>query len=190
MEKIITSKVRKNLNEKTARFILERSDKLASGTLEQLRKTTNRTYSMMGFLLTVFVALTAYVFSSPSPWRLAISLTLWIGVGSALFILFNKVLWVHKFKYIGNDPRKMISEENIGMLSEKHGKDELNEIYTLYSILDTIRINQETIDENEKALNDRCELMERAMTIIKVAVILAIIDTIAFAVTSSITTWW
>lgn len=66
MEKIINNKVRKNLNEHTARIILERSDRMASSTLEQLRKSTDRAYTMTGFLLTVFIALTAFVFSSPS----------------------------------------------------------------------------------------------------------------------------
>ena len=33
MEKIISNKVRKNLNEHTARIILERSDRMASSTL-------------------------------------------------------------------------------------------------------------------------------------------------------------
>ena len=46
MEKIITGKVRKNLSEHTARIILERSDRLASSTLEQLRKSTDRAYTM------------------------------------------------------------------------------------------------------------------------------------------------
>lgn len=68
MEKIISNKVRKNLNEHTARIILERSDRMASSTLEQLRKSTDRAYTMTGFLLTVFIALTAFVFSSPSLW--------------------------------------------------------------------------------------------------------------------------
>ena len=45
MEKIITGKVRKNLSEHTARIILERSDRMASSTLEQLRKSTDRACS-------------------------------------------------------------------------------------------------------------------------------------------------
>ena len=40
MEKIITGKVRKNLSEHTARIILERSDRMASSTLEQLRSAS------------------------------------------------------------------------------------------------------------------------------------------------------
>lgn len=93
MEKIISNKVRKNLNEHTARIILERSDRMASSTLEQLRKSTDRAYTMTGFLLTVFIALTAFVFSSPSLWQLSTAVVLWSGIFIALYIMVNQVLW-------------------------------------------------------------------------------------------------
>ena len=92
MEKIITGKVRKNLSEHTARIILERSDRLASSTLEQLRKSTDRAYTMTGFLLTVFIALTAFVFSSPSLWQLSTAAVLWAGIFIALYIMVNQIL--------------------------------------------------------------------------------------------------
>ena len=107
MEKIITGKVRKNLSEHTARIILERSDRLASSTLEQLRKSTDRAYTMTGFLLTVFIALTAFVFSSPSLWPLSTAAVLWAGIFIALYIMVNQVLWVHPFRHTGNEPRRM-----------------------------------------------------------------------------------
>ena len=110
MEKIISNKVRKNLNEHTARIILERSDRMASSTLEQLRKSTDRAYTMTGFLLTVFIALTAFVFSSPSLWQLSTAVVLWSGIFIALYIMVNQVLWVHPFRHTGNEPRNMIQE--------------------------------------------------------------------------------
>lgn len=190
MEKIITSKVRKNLNEHTARIILERTDMLASSTLEQLRKSTDRAYTIMGFLITVFVALTAYVFSSPSIWRLAISLTLWMGIGIALFIMLSKVVWVHKFRHVGNDPRNMVQEDNIDMLSKRHAHEELNEIYSLYTLLDAISINQGIIDRNEKILEDRCQQVEKAMTVVKVSIIIAALTTVVYTLTLPIAAWW
>ena len=130
MEKIITGKVRKNLSEHTARIILERSDRMASSTLEQLRKSTDRAYTMTGFLLTVFIALTAFVFSSPSLWQLSTAAVLWAGIFIALYIMINQVLWIHPFRHTGNEPRNMIQEENIDRLLKKgHNQEEMNALY-------------------------------------------------------------
>ena len=158
MEKIISNKVRKNLNEHTARIILERSDRLASSTLEQLRKSTDRAYTMTGFLLTVFIALTAFVFSSPSLWQLSTAVVLWSGIFIALYIMVNQVLWVHPFRHTGNEPRNMIQEENIDRLL-KNGH------------------NQEIIDRNKNILANRCDQIEKAMTVIRCTVIIATIIT-------------
>ena len=158
MEKIISNKVRKNLNEHTARIILERSDRMASSTLEQLRKSTDRAYTMTGFLLTVFIALTAFVFSSPSLWQLSTAVVLWSGIFIALYIMVNQVLWVHPFRHTGNEPRNMIQEENIDRLL-KNGH------------------NQEIIDRNKNILANRCDQIEKAMTVIRCTVIIATIIT-------------
>lgn len=174
MEKIITGKVRKNLNEHTARIILERSDRLASSTLEQLRKSTDRAYTMAGFLLTVFIALTAFVFSSPSLWQLSTAAVLWAGIFIALYIMVNQILWVHPFRHTGNEPRNMIQEENIDrLLKNGHSQEEMNNIYSINTLLDAISYNQEIIDRNRSILADRCDHIEKAMTVIKCTVIVA-----------------
>ena len=171
MEKIITGKVRKNLSEHTARIILERSDRLASSTLEQLRKSTDRAYTMTGFLLTVFIALTAFIFSSPSLWQLSTATVLWAGI--------NQILWVHPFRHTGNEPRNMIQEENIDrLLKNGHNQEEMNAIYSVNTLLDAISYNQEIIDRNRSILADRCDHIEKAMTVIKCTVIVATIITV------------
>ena len=190
MEKIITSKVRQNLDEQTARIILERSDKLAQGTLDQLRKSTDRSYTMVGFLITIFVALTAFVFSKPSLWQLSVTLVLWMGTGIGLYILFSKVLWVHRFSYVGDDPRNMISEKNIDVLSSKYDYRKFNERYSLNTLLDAINNNQKTIDRNEEILNSRCDEIEKAMTVIKVTIMIASLITVISLFTSSVASWW
>lgn len=186
MEKIITGKVRKNLNEHTARIILERSDRLASSTLEQLRKSTDRAYTMTGFLLTVFIALTAFVFSSPSLWQLSTAAVLWAGIFIALYIMINQVLWVHPFRHTGNEPRNMIQEENIDrLLKNGYNQEEMNNIYSINTLLDAISNNQEIIDRNRGILADRCDHIEKAMTVIKCTVIVAtIITVISFLVSA------
>lgn len=179
MEKIITGKVRKNLSEHTARIILERSDRLASSTLEQLRKSTDRAYTMAGFLLTVFIALTAFVFSSPSLWQLSTAAVLWAGIFIALYIMVNQVLWIHPFRHTGNEPRNMIQEENIDRLLENgHNQEEMNAIYSVNTLLDAISHNQEIIDRNRSILANRCDHIEKVMTVIKCTVIVATIITV------------
>lgn len=186
MEKIITGKVRKNLNEHTARIILERSDRLASSTLEQLRKSTDRTYTMTGFLLTVFIALTAFVFSSPSLWQLSTAAVLWAGIFIALYIMVNQILWVHPFRHTGNEPRNMIQEENINrLLKNGHSQEGMNNIYSINTLLDAISHNQDIIDRNRSILANRCDHIEKAMTVIKCTVIVAtVITVISFLVSA------
>lgn len=179
MEKIITGKVRKNLSEHTARIILERSDRLANSTLEQLRKSTDRAYTMTGFLLTVFIALTAFVFSSPSLWQLSTAAVLWAGIFIALYIMVNQILWVHPFRHTGNEPRNMIQEENIDrLLKNGHNQEEMNAIYSVNTLLDAISYNQEIIDRNRSILANRCDHIEKVMTVIKCTVIVATIITV------------
>lgn len=179
MEKIITGKVRKNLSEHTARIILERSDRMASSTLEQLRKSTDRAYTMAGFLLTVFIALTAFVFSSPSLWQLSTAAVLWAGIFIALYIMINQVLWIHPFRHTGNEPRNMIQEENIDRLLKKgHNQEEMNALYSINTLLDAISHNQEIIDRNRSILANRCDHIEKVMTVIKCTVIVATIITV------------
>lgn len=186
MEKIITGKVRKNLNEHTARIILERSDRLASSTLEQLRKSTDRAYTMTGFLLTVFIALTAFVFSSPSLWQLSTAAVLWAGIFIALYIMVNQILWVHPFRHTGNEPRNMIQEENINrLLKNGHSQEGMNNIYSINTLLDAISHNQDIIDRNRSILANRCDHIEKAMTVIKCTVIVAtVITVISFLVSA------
>ena len=179
MEKIITGKVRKNLSEHTARIILERSDRLASSTLEQLRKSTDRAYTMTGFLLTVFIAITAFVFSSPSLWQLSTAAVLWAGIFIALYIMINQVLWIHPFRHTGNEPRNMIQEENIDRLLKKgHNQEEMNALYSINTLLDAISNNQEIIDRNKSILANRCDHIEKVITVIKCTVIVATIITV------------
>lgn len=179
MEKIITGKVRKNLSEHTARIILERSDRLASSTLEQLRKSTDRAYTMTGFLLTVFIALTAFVFSSPSLWQLSTAAVLWAGIFIALYIMINQVLWIHPFRHTGNEPRNMIQEENIDRLLKKgYNQEEMNAIYSVNTLLDAISNNQEIIDRNKSILANRCDHIEKVMTVIKCTIIVATVITV------------
>lgn len=54
----IAHDVRDTLGKDVGLRILERSDMLTASTLEQLRKSTDRAYTLFGFLMTAFSAVT------------------------------------------------------------------------------------------------------------------------------------
>ena len=55
MEKIISNKAASFASMELARFALERADQRASSILEQYRKSTDRNYTLAGFVMTVFI---------------------------------------------------------------------------------------------------------------------------------------
>lgn len=60
----IDKNVRNDLGMDVGLKILERSDMLASSTLEQLRKSTDRSYTLFGFLMTGFSAVTGLLLAA------------------------------------------------------------------------------------------------------------------------------
>ena len=93
--------------------------------------------------------------------------------------MINQVLWIHPFRHTGNEPRNMIQEENIDRLLKKgHNQEEMNAIYSVNTLLDAISNNQEIIDRNESILANRCDHIEKVMTVIKYTVFVATIITV------------
>ena len=55
---------------------------------EQYRKSTDRNYTLAGFVMTVFMALTAFLATEKMTMVLiTVTLPLWVGTGTALLIL-------------------------------------------------------------------------------------------------------
>jgi hypothetical protein len=176
MEKfVITKKIRESLGDDTARFILGRTDKLAESTLDQLRKSTDRAYTLFGFLLTAFTALTVIILANRSIYIQIPCLCLWAGLGASLYVMFGKAIWVHQFKQAGNEPRNMIREKNIEKLERKFAgdKEAMDREYLRNAIMDSIEDNGDVIDSNDEELDNRVRAIERAMGIIKATVITA-----------------
>lgn len=181
MEKIITGKVRKNLSEHTARIILERSDRMASSTLEQLRKSTDRAYTMTGFLLTVFIALTAFLATEKMTMVLiTITLPLWVGTGTALLILFCKVMWVHDFMALGDDAATMLRDDLVDVAMNKglQDDDKANDEYLHHLVISSIRRTHNDTEYNRACLNRRNRYVKRAMTAIIASVIVSATTTV------------
>ena len=60
----VSDELRDKLDEENARFVLSRADLLVNSTLEQLRKSTDRVYTLFGLLITAFSGLIAFVNST------------------------------------------------------------------------------------------------------------------------------
>ena len=125
MEKIISNKAASFASMELAGFALERADLRASSILEQYRKSTDRNYTLAGFIMTVFMALTAFLATEKMTMVLiAITLPLWLGTGTALLILFCKVMWVHDFMASGDDAAMMLRDDLVDVAMNKGLQDE------------------------------------------------------------------
>lgn len=188
MEKIITSKVRQNLDEQTARFILEEVSLKESCTLEQLRKSTDRNYTMTGFVLTVFMAITAFIASMPSSrLLLTLALPLCIGTGIALVILFFKVISVHNFMSLGVEAKNYASEKNIDIALSLglQDKRKANDALRLHLILHAIERSYEGTEYNRKCLADRCKYVKMASAAIIGSVVVSSVMAVIFVLFTS-----
>lgn len=189
MEKIITSKVRQNLDEQTARFILEQVALKESCTLEQLRKSTDRNYTMTGFVLTVFMAITAFIASMPSSRSLLfLALPLCLGTGTALVILFCKVISVRYFMTQGVEATSFANEKNIDVALRLglQDKAKANEALRFHFLINAIERSYKNTEYNRKCLNERCRYVKIASTTIMTSVIVSVIMAVAF----SLATLW
>ena len=82
----VSNELRDKLDEENARFVLSRADLLVNSTLEQLRKSTDRAYTLFGLLITAFSGLTAFALSASSIYLLIPSIILCVGFGKATLI--------------------------------------------------------------------------------------------------------
>ena len=163
--------VRDTLGKDVGLRILERSDMLAASTLEQLRKSTDRAYTLFGFLMTAFSAVTGLLMAAKGILILIPGVVLWIGLCISLYIMFGKVIWVHSFRCMGNEPQNLISERNIKMLKGIYGtKQTLSSRYELNLIYDSIEDCAYAIAINDSALEDRVRTIELVMNTLKITI--------------------
>ena len=185
MEKIISNKAASFASMELARYALERADQRASSILEQYRKSTDRNYTLAGFIMTVFMALTAFLATEKMTLMLmAITLPLWIGTGTALLILFCKVMWVHDFMASGDDAAMMLRDDLVDVAMNKGLQDEgkANDEYLHHLVISSIRRTHNATEHNRACLNRR----NRAMTAIIASVIVSAMTTVILLALSSL----
>ena len=168
----IPQNVRKSLDKDTALFILDRADKLAACTLEQLRRSTDRAYTLFGLLLTAFSAVTGLLLAADADYAILIpGGILWAGLGVSLYVMFSKAIWVHQFRNVGNEPENMISERNIERLMKSNGAN-ASKVYERYAIFDSIEDDAYAIRINDMALDARVRVIRRVMKTLKATICL------------------
>jgi len=171
-ELYISKEVRENLDERNARFILERADLTAQSVLEQLRKSTDRAYTLFGLLLTAFSGTVAFMLSTKNIFLLIPVAVFCTGLFLSIYILFSKGIWVHAYRDIGNEPQNLLEKENIELLNKKSDKDKeaLNRLYVKNIIFDSIENTACSIRTNGEILNQRVGVVQKALEIIKATV--------------------
>lgn len=181
MEKIISNKAASFASMELARYALERADKRAGCILEQYRKSTDRNYTLAGFVMTVFMVLTAFLATEKMTLMLvAIALPLWVGTGVALLILFCKVMWVHDFMALGDDAATMLRDDLVDVAMNKglQDDDKANDEYLHHLVISSIRRTHNYTEYNRACLNRRNSHVKRAMTAIIASVIVSATTTV------------
>lgn len=189
MEKIISNKAASFASMELARFALERADKRAGSILEQYRKSTDRNYTLAGFIMTVFMALTAFLATEKMTMVLiTVTLPLWVGTGVALLILFCKVMWVHDFMALGDDAATMLRDDLVDVAMNKglQDDDKANDEYLHHLVISSIRHTYNVTEYNRACLNRRNRYVKRAMTAIIASVIVSATTTVIMLTLSSL----
>lgn len=189
MEKIISNKAASFASMELARFALERADQRAGSILEQYRKSTDRNYTLAGFVMTVFMALTAFLATEKMTLMLVtITLPLWVGTGVALLILFCKVMWVHDFMALGDDAATMLRDDLVDVAMNKglQDDDKANDEYLHHLVISSIRHTYNVTEYNRACLNRRNCHVKRAMTAIIASVIVSATTTVIMLTLSSL----
>lgn len=172
---IVSNELRAKLDEENARFILSRADMLVNSTLEQLRKSTDRAYTLFGLLITAFSGLIAFSLSSSSVYLLVPSVVLCVGLGYALYILFVRAIWVHPYRDAGNTPENLLNEKNVSYLYRKYADDRAsaNKEYLINTLYDSIEDAAYAIRVNDQQLEERSATIAKVMEVLKAAIIIA-----------------
>lgn len=189
MEKIISNKAASFASMELARYALERADKRAGSILEQYRKSTDRNYTLAGFIMTVFMALTAFLATEKMTMVLiTVTLPLWVGTGTALLILFCKVMWVHDFMALGDDAATMLRDDLVDVAMNKglQDDDKANDEYLHHLVISSIRHTYNVTEYNRACLNRRNCHVKRAMTAIIASVIVSATTTVIMLTLSSL----
>jgi predicted PurR-regulated permease PerM len=135
------------LNEDTAKFILEQSEKNLSEMIQAADVLTSRANTILQFSVTSIAVLTGFIYSDFSKGdlltHLAIIGLLFLVVISILAIIVNSL---YKVVPVGNSPKNMISDEKV-----------LHEKQTIVFLYNSIKNIQKSLDKNDTRNRSRAD---------------------------------
>lgn len=178
----ISKYMRDTLSTDTAYQVLVRADMLTGSVLEQLRKSTDRAYTLFGIFVTIFSWVGAFGISSNSNSMKIFCAILCLGLGMASLILYIKVLWVHRYMPIGNEAEIMIYDGNMRMLEKRYDNDtqKMNAVYMRNLLLDNIEDTTHAYRTNNLLLERRSRYVRWSMLITLTSVIIAFFAMLIF----------
>ena len=178
----ISKYMRDTLSTDTAYQVLVRADMLTGSVLEQLRKSTDRAYTLFGIFVTIFSGVGAFGISSNSNSMKIFCAILCLGLGMASLILYIKVLWVHRYMPIGNEAEIMIYDDNMRMLEKRYDNDtqKMNAVYMRNLLLDNIEDTTNAYRTNNLLLERRSRYVRWSMLITLTSVIIAFFAMLIF----------
>lgn len=192
-ENFISKEMRNFISLELAQTILNRADMRLASSLEQLRKSTDRAYTLTGFLLTCCTGLTVFILNTRNLILFLTASILWTGISYALWLMFAKVISVHGFKHAGSSARGYLQDRNIGYAKRHANGDQIaaNKVYQKNCLLDSIEYAESAYQYNRQQLSDRCGVIDKAMRTIKwsvvtdclIALIVVVIKLLRFGMT-------
>lgn len=192
-ENFISKEMRNFISIELAQTLLGRADMRLASSLEQLRKSTDRAYTLTGFLLTCCTGLTVFILNTRNPLLFLTAAILWVGISYALWLMFAKVISVHGFKHAGSSARGYLQDKNIGYAKRHANGDQVaaNKVYLKNCLLDSIEYAESAFRYNRQQLSDRCGVIDKAMRAIKwsvatdclIALIVVVIKLLRFGMT-------
>lgn len=157
---------------KRLKFMLERSNAIANAADAHLQKSTDRLYNIFGFVLTIFLGITAFTFNNIDKVQVFVPCAiLSVGLGAAGTVLY-KAMIKHKVRYAGELPSNMIDDNAIEWL-KKH-EDPL-----IIPEKDLKMLICSALQQNERAYHVNNESIDKNVRVIKIASIIMAITIIA-----------
>ena len=157
------------------KFMLERSNSIANGADAHLQKSTDRLYTIFGFVLTIFLGITAYTFNHTEDMLVFIPCTiLSLGLGIAGAMLYSKAMMKHRVRWIGELPSNMINDSLIKWFREHEKPSKIPEKDLKMLICSALEQNERTYHVDCESIDNNVKVLRIASIIIGITIIAAI----------------
>ena len=156
------------------KFMLERSNNIANGADAHLQKSTDRLYTIFGFVLTIFLGITAFTFNNIDKVQVFVPCAiLSVGLGAAGTVLY-KAMIKHRVRWIGELPSNMIDDSLIKWFREHEKTSKIPEKDLKMLICSALEQNERTYHVDCESIDNNVKVLRIASIIIGITIIAAI----------------